>query len=179
MIIVCHQRISLVTPAPIAQDQVETLTCTIFPVVLKASEVVNNSTCKHFIDHCLSWPFKLYGAIFVDAHNLCSPDSRFAICNSDPQCYPLIKALVHLFQLVHLPGVAETLGNVDKCLRLANSLAKVELVDGCFQSGLNPFFNCPVLSFYIRQHLLQVAYLDTQLSVRLCWCSCGVSQNVK
>ncbi len=138
------------------------------------------STFKHATDHGLSWPFKPYGAFRVMTRYLCSPDIRFAICNSDPQWYSLKKALVYLLQLVHLPGVKETLGNVDKSLRLGNLLAKYKLVDGCFQSGLNPFFNFPVSSLHIRQHFLQVAYLDTQLAVRLCvcWWSCGMSQNI-
>ncbi len=176
IVIVCPN-ISLITPVPIAQDPVEPITITILSAVLKASEVVRLSTCKNFIDRSWWWELKPYSASKVTTHYLCYPDSRFAICNSDPHCYSLIKALVHLLQLVHLSWVAETLCNVNKCLRLANSLAKVKLVDVRFQSGLNPFFSCAFSALYIRQHFLRVANLDAQLAVRLGDCSCGMSQN--
>ncbi len=70
MVIVVETLISLVTPVPIAQDQVETTTCTIFTAVLKASKVVEHSTCKHFTGHGLSRKYKDYGAQSVVTHQI-------------------------------------------------------------------------------------------------------------
>ncbi len=68
MVVVVTIFISLLTPVPIAQDLVERISCTLFAVVFKASEVVKDSTINHFIYYVLKRIDKHYGAFSVDAY---------------------------------------------------------------------------------------------------------------
>ncbi len=70
--------VSLHTPVPIAHDDVEFATTTIFPVVLKPSDVWSHSSCLVPISHGLSWEFKHHFARGV--HSCCGVFKVWVIC---------------------------------------------------------------------------------------------------
>jgi hypothetical protein len=131
VVVVLNQRISLVTPVPIAQDPVEKQSCTILHVVLKANEVIENSTCKHLIDPCFGWPFKVFSAVRVMTNQIRSPDSWIATDCPHPLSHSFVKNTVQSLQLddhlVRVPKLQED----DKALRNRNSTAKFERPLSC------------------------------------------------
>jgi hypothetical protein len=69
IIVLLNIVIFLVTPAPIAQDQVHMQSCTIFLVVFKANDV--GTLCHVPLSLVSRWVFKHYLALRIDAHDLC------------------------------------------------------------------------------------------------------------
>ncbi len=74
LVVVGLMLILLITPGTIGEDEVEKDTVSKFFVVLKASELVKHSNCKHIIYLSSSWLFKHLGAFRVRACYLCQPD---------------------------------------------------------------------------------------------------------
>ena len=52
---------SLLTPKSICGNEVETISCTIFHVVLKANKGVNDSALKHHLERKISWKLEQLG----------------------------------------------------------------------------------------------------------------------
>ncbi len=83
----------------IGQDEVKTITCTIFKVVFKANEGVKDSTLNHFINLSLTWKEKLFFAFrFDDAYYLRQPDEYLATDLPYPLSYSPVKKPVKLLK---------------------------------------------------------------------------------
>jgi hypothetical protein len=67
-IVLLNKLISLVTSVPIAKDKVEPIICTIFIVVLKATQVMKHS--PPLLNNGLSWEHEHLCTVMVRAGNL-------------------------------------------------------------------------------------------------------------
>jgi hypothetical protein len=139
--------ISLVTPVPIAQDQVHIPSCTIFVFVLKASDVWSHSTPR--LNRSCSWKNKYFDAFRVVANHLCEPDSS-AVYYLHPVSNPLVKEAVCLLEANELNSGAGELRDFTKGVRAGDLTAEhsQQTDPGSFQFGLNRRFNGPIQRLY-------------------------------
>ncbi len=141
--------IPLLTPVPIAQDQVGQPTCTILKIVPKANEVW--SRYPPLLNRSCSWKNKYFGASTVVANHLCEPDSSAsADYYLHPVSNPLVKEAVCLLEANELNSGPGKLRDFTEGVRVSDLTAEhsQQTEPGSFQFGLNRRFKGPIQRLY-------------------------------